>query len=68
MARRDNSKWVRDVYAKVIHMIFDRKSKDEVCDEIVNEFNKVCAGSYSKDFIVTKSVGEISDYKIRDLP
>ena len=69
LARRDNSKWVRDVYAKVIHMIFDRKSKDEVCFEIINEFNKVCAGSHTqKDFIVTKSVGEISDYKIRDLP
>ena len=69
LARRDNSKWVRDVYAKVIHMIFDRKSKDEVCYEIINEFNKVCAGSHTqKDFIVTKSVGEISDYKIRDLP
>ena len=69
LARRDNSKWVRDIYAKIIHMIFERKTKEEVCYTIIDEFNKVCAGCYGqKDFIVTKSVGELSDYKIRELP
>ena len=69
LARRDNSKWVRDTYAKIIHMIFERKSKEEVCYQITEEFNKVCASVHpAKDFIVTKSVGEISDYKIRELP
>jgi DNA polymerase elongation subunit (family B) len=69
LARRDNSKWVRDTYAKIIHMIFDREPKEKVCNTIIDEFNKVCAGTYcQKDFIVTKSVGEVSDYKIRELP
>ena len=69
LARRDNSKWVRDTYAKIIHMIFDKKSEEEVCYALVEEFNKVCGSSYcQKDFIVTKSVGEISDYKVRELP
>jgi DNA polymerase elongation subunit (family B) len=50
-------------------MIFDRKSEKEVCETIIDEFKKVCASTYcQKDFIVTKSVGEVSDYKIRELP
>ena len=69
LARRDNAKWVRDIYAKIIHMIFDRKTEDEVCMTIIKEFNTVCSATYErKDFIVTKCVGEVSDYKIRQLP
>jgi len=48
LARRDNSKWVRDIYAKIIHMIFERKTKEDVCYTIIDEFNKVCAGCKSK--------------------
>ena len=69
LARRDTAKWVRDLYAKIIHMIFDRRSQEDVCWEIIQAFNKVCAGTYEqKEFIVTKSVGDIPDYKIRELP
>ena len=69
LARRDNSKWVRDLYANVVHMIFERKTKEEVIAAILTEFEKVSSGTYpQKDFIITKSVGEISDYKIRDMP
>jgi len=69
LARRDNAKWVRDTYAKIIHMIFERKSKEEVCETVLDEFNKVCSALHgSKEFVVTKSVGEILDYKIRALP
>ena len=48
---------------------FERKSKEEVCETVLDEFNKVCSALHgSKEFVVTKSVGEILDYKIRALP
>ena len=69
LARRDNSKWVRETYATIIQMIFDRRSQKDVCATIIDEFNRVCGSTTcAKDFVVTKSVGEISDYKIRELP
>lgn len=69
LARRDNSKWVRDIYAEIIHMIFDRKSKEDVLMKIVERFDNVCSGSIEQNnFIITKSVGDITDYKIREPP
>ena len=69
LARRDNSKFIRDIYEKVIMMIFNKSTKEDVLYEIIIFFNLLC--SYSLDlenFVITKSVGETGDYKIRELP
>ena len=69
LARRDNSKFIRNIYEMVIMKIFNKAGKDEVLNSIFDEFNKLCSASFNyKDFIITKSIGEISDYKIRELP
>ena len=69
LARRDNSKFVRDLYSEIIMMIFDGKSKDETLHFIVKYINDLCSGKFGyKDFIITKLVGDIADYKIRELP
>ena len=69
LARRDNSKFIRDTYAKVIMPIFERTPKDDVLYIICNELNRMCSSSVNfEDFVITKSVGDISGYKIRELP
>jgi DNA polymerase elongation subunit (family B) len=69
LARRDNSMFIRELYADIIMRIFNREKKDVILNLISEKFNLLCSGSYDyKNFVVTKSVGEISDYKIRPLP
>jgi len=68
LARRDNSKFIRDIYEKVIMMIFNKSFEKDVLYEIIICFNKLCSYSLDlKNFIITKSVGETGDYKIREL-
>ena len=48
--------------------IFHGSTKKEVLDIVVDRFNEGCAGCFGyKHFVVTKSVGEIDNYKIRPL-
>ena len=69
LARRDNSKVIRFLYEKVIMMIFNKKSKEETLYFIIQFINKLCSGSLLIDyFYITKSIGAIRDYKIRELP
>ena len=69
LARRDNSAFIRKLYEKVIMSIFNRVDKDTVLNMIVEELNLMFTNQYSiKDFIITKSVGDIAGYKIRPLP
>ena len=69
LARRDNSKFVRDLYERIIMMIFDGKSKEDTLYFIVKYINDLCSGKFSyKDFIITKLVGDITDYKVKELP
>ena len=68
LARRDNSKFIRNLYEKVIMDIFNKKEKDEVLYMIFDYFNQLCSNSFSyKDFIVTKSIQDVNDYKIREV-
>ena len=49
-------------------MIFNKATKDEVLYRVLQQINDLCSVGYNyKDFIVTKSVGDIKDYKIRPL-
>lgn len=69
LSRRDNSAYSRDFYSKVIRALFYRAPIDEVADTMRENLNLLCNHSVSlKDLTITKSIGEISDYKIRAMP
>ena len=59
LARRDNSKFIRDIYESVISKIADDVSRDDILYYVINEINEMCSGVKPvNDFIVTKSVGD----------
>lgn len=58
LARRDNSKFVRDVYEGVVGMIASHKDSSEILCFVLDQINEMCSGSKPyTDFVVTKSVG-----------
>lgn len=58
LARRDNSKFIRDVYEGVISRIADSVNRDDILYWVVQEINNMFSGNKpSSDFIVTKAVG-----------
>lgn len=58
LARRDNSIFIREMYEKVITMLFEQVPKDDVLYFIVSHLNDLCSGRLAHDkFIVTKTVG-----------
>jgi DNA polymerase elongation subunit (family B) len=58
LARRDNSKFVRDVYENVISKIADCINSEDILYYILTEINDLLSHSKPiEDFIVTKSVG-----------
>jgi len=58
LARRDNSKFIRDVYEGVVSMIASHKSSEDVIYFVLDHLNKMCSGSKPyTDFVVTKSIG-----------
>jgi DNA polymerase elongation subunit (family B) len=58
LARRDNSKFVRDVYETVISKIADGINCNDILYYIIQEINGLLSHSKPiEDFIVTKSVG-----------
>lgn len=58
LARRDNSKFVRDVYEGVINRIADDVNRDDILYWVLNEINMMFGGCKPyTDFVVTKSVG-----------
>ena len=68
IARRDNSIFIREIYKEVVMKVLYSKPKKEVVEHIITGFNKLCSSYFNyEDFIVTKSIGEISNYKIREL-
>jgi DNA polymerase elongation subunit (family B) len=69
LARRDNSQFVRDIYEGAVQLIFNGKDMNDTLYYVIDTFNKCCAGCVNyKDFIITKSVGAIGDYKEKPLP
>jgi DNA polymerase elongation subunit (family B) len=69
LARRDNSKFIRDFYEKLIMMIFDKKEENHTLLFIIDYLNDLCSGKFGyKEFIITKLIGDKEDYKIRPLP
>lgn len=69
LARRDNSRFLRETYERLTRMIFDKKGLDEcivyLIDRVLACFSHVLP---QEDFVITKSVKEMSEYKIKELP
>jgi DNA polymerase elongation subunit (family B) len=62
LARRDNSKFIRDIYEGVINKIADDLSKDEILYWVLQEINGMFAGTKEpSDFVITKSVGDVGN-------
>ena len=58
LARRDNSKFVRDVYEGVINRIADGISRDDLLYWVIQQIDLMFAnGKPHTDFVITKSVG-----------
>lgn len=65
LQRRDNSKFLKQLYKSTIQFIFDGKTLNEVLDNINDHINKLFSRSYSyKDFTITKSLTR-DDYKVK---
>ena len=58
LARRDNSKFVRDLYETVIGNVADNTPRDEIIHYILQQIDELCSGSKPyTDFIITKAIG-----------
>ena len=59
LARRDNSKFVRDVYEGVIQRIADGIKRDDIVLWVINEIELMYTNCKPyTDFIITKSIGD----------
>lgn len=64
LARRDNSKFIRDVYEGVISKIADNETKTHIVSYVLSEINSMCSNLKPvSDFIVTKAVGDCGNLK-----
>ena len=62
LARRDNSKFVRDIYEGVISRFADNVPKNDIILWILNEIDLMFSGCKPyTDFIVTKAVGDTNN-------
>lgn len=64
LARRDNSKFVRDIYEEVIGLIADCKTKSQIMNTVYLRINEMMSGNISStNFVITKSVGDYGNMK-----
>ena len=69
LSRRDNSAYSRDFYSKLIMKAFYKEDLKEILPMMKDELNRLCNRDViPKDLTISKSVGDIKDYKIRALP
>ena len=62
LARRDNSKFVRDVYEGVVKSISNHESTDKILYFVLEQINQMCSGCKPyTDFVITKAVGAHGD-------
>ena len=67
--RRDSNKILRKIYTELMMKIFYKEDKTKTLNFINDEIQTLFTFFYDKkDFISTKSVGKLEDYKIRPLP
>lgn len=69
LSRRDNSAYSREVYSKLIMKAFYKSPIEEILVMMNDEFTRLANHSVGvKDLTISKSVGDIKDYKIRAFP
>lgn len=75
IARRDNSKFLRDVYESMLNMYFDGQTLDHITTTIQDKVSQLYNGELDMDLVITKSVkafayddGKCGDYKVKPLP
>lgn len=69
LSRRDNSNFVRTVYADIIMKVFNRQKQEDILYDCVQHINKLCASGFqANDFVITKSVGSVGDMKPTPIP
>jgi DNA polymerase elongation subunit (family B) len=69
LSRRDNSAYSRNVYSQLIMKAFYKAPVEEILVMMNEEFTRLSNHSVSvKDLTISKSVGDIKDYKIRAFP
>jgi DNA polymerase elongation subunit (family B) len=62
LARRDNSKFVKDLYGSTISKIADNIPSQDIIYDIIQELNIMCSGAKPhNDFVITKAVGNSGD-------
>lgn len=63
LARRDNSKFVGDLYYCIVDMIEKKCTKDEILYYLLSEIYLMCSHSKPReDFIITKAIGDVGDF------
>ena len=59
LARRDNSKYIRDVYQDTVMKIFNRVDNHEILYGIIEHVNMLSSNLIpAKDFVITRAVGD----------
>lgn len=62
LTRRDNCEYIRKVYHDVVMMIFNKDSKENVLNFILDEINKLLSHFYGGEYFrITKAVGDYGD-------
>ena len=62
LARRDNALIIRNIYEKLIEMIFNKKARYDILYFLLQEINRICSDSVlHKEFVITKAVGDINN-------
>ena len=72
LQRRDNAEIIRHIYGSVVMRIFEDKNREDiegVMNYLIDELNNMCSYKYcTRDYVITKSIGDTPNYNIRSLP
>lgn len=67
LTRRDNCKFVRDIYEKNIHRIFNGDNLSDILYDILCDLNKLFSKSIDfSNFVVSKSIGDVGNMMVKE--
>ncbi len=68
LTRRDNADIIRQIYKETVMSIFYKKDKNCILSDIIDRINNLFILQYPlSSYIITKSIGDVADYKVRPL-
>lgn len=66
--RRDNSKLLKNLYSDIIMKVFYKEGQNLILNYVNDKLTNIFQFGYkSADYVTTKSIGKVEDYKIRQL-